>query len=384
MQRPKILAQKRQTFQSLEYEGEPKPVFDVIDAYRQLIDRKNRGERFEEPNGVPLGLVGGGGWATVNGLALEAALNESGHLRGLYAIMCTSNGVNITAYTLANQVPQARAFFTRKATVHRTLDCFRNLWRFRRLANLDHMSRLVSGRLIKGEQAKRHEKPLAEELSDPGSARRYEAARANGRKVFNFLELDQARLKSAGPRLYATLTDAETGQGSTASIIDAKNPVIALSAAITLPIGYPDRVTINGRPVFDGGFAFSNLPLSPGLAALAKEGRKPSAVLAILSFPSNKENGGFEKYPAYLANRIFQTRKALGPISNLNRNFETELEKLRELRRSGVPVLILRPRKGNVRLSDKNIRKMDKAFQRVKSSADAFIARFASKPRAQS
>jgi hypothetical protein len=63
--------------------------------------------------------------------------------------------------------------------------------------------------------------------------------------------------------------------------------------------------------MLDGGFAFSNLPLSPGLDVLAKNGKKPSAVLAMLSFPSNKENGGFAKYPAYLENRIFQTRKVL-------------------------------------------------------------------------
>jgi predicted patatin/cPLA2 family phospholipase len=129
-----------------------------------------------------------------------------------------------------------------------------------------------------------------------------------------------------------------------------KNPVIPLSATITLPVGYLDMVNVNGRPMFDGGFAFSNLPLSPGLDALAKEGKRPSAVLAVLSFPSNKENGGFAKYPAYLANRIFQTHKVLGPISNLDRNFEVELKKLRKLRQSGVPILILRPRKGNIGL----------------------------------
>src|SRR5262245_34403035 len=111
MGRVKSSADKRQTFQSLEYEGDPKEVFAAIDDYLQLVDRKNRGETVEEPNEVPLGLVGGGGWATINGLALEAGLNESGHLRGLYAIMCTSNGVNITAYALANQERQARAFF---------------------------------------------------------------------------------------------------------------------------------------------------------------------------------------------------------------------------------------------------------------------------------
>jgi hypothetical protein len=182
MMRAKILAAKRLTFKNLEYEGDPKEVFAAIDAYVKLLGRKNRGENVEEPDTVPLGLVGGGGWATVNGLALEAALNESGHLRGLYAIMCTSNGVNITAYTLANQVRQARAFFLRKAVVHRTLDFCPNLLRLHRPANLDHMSRFVSGRLIKGEHGKRQERPVAEELDDPASARRYEAARADGQK----------------------------------------------------------------------------------------------------------------------------------------------------------------------------------------------------------
>jgi hypothetical protein len=383
MMRAKILAAKRHTFKNLEYEGDPKAVFAAIDDYVKLLGRKNRGESVEEPEKVPLGLVGGGGWATVNGLALEAALNESGHLRGLYVIMCTSNGANITAYTLANQMRQARAFFVRKAVVHRTLNFCPNLWRFHRPANLDHMSRLVSGRLIKGEQGKRQGRPVAEELDDPASARRYEAARTNGQKVVNFLELDRASLSCAGPRVYATLTDAKTGLGTTVCINDAKNPVIPLSAAITLPVGYPDKVKVNGRPMLDGGFAFSNLPLSPGLDVLIKHGKRPSAVLAMLSFPSNKENGGFAKYPAYLANRIFQTRKVLGPISNLDRNFEAELKKLRELRQWGVPILILRPRKGNVGLSDTDVTKMDEAFKIVKSAADAFIEHFASSPVAQ-
>jgi hypothetical protein len=244
MVRAKILGAKRHTFKNLEYEGDPKEVFAAIDDYVKLLSRKNKGEDVEEPDKVPLGLVGGGGWATVNGLALEAALNESGHLRGLYAIICTSNGANITAYALANQVRQARAFFVRKAVVHRTLDFCPNLLRFYRPANLDHMSRLVSGRLIKGEQGKRQERSVAEELADPASARRYEAARAMGQKVVNFLQLDRAGLSGAGPRLYATLTDAQTGQGTIVCINDAQNPVIPLSAAITLPLGCPDVVNI--------------------------------------------------------------------------------------------------------------------------------------------
>ena len=138
------------------------------------------------------------------------------------------------------------------------------------------MSRLASGRLIKGDQGRRHGPSAAEELDDPASTRRYEAARANRQKVVNFLELDRASLSSAGPRVYATLTEAKTGQGTTVCINDAKNPVIPLSAAITLPVGYPDMVKVNGRPMFDGGFAFSNLLLSPGLDVLAKDGKSPS------------------------------------------------------------------------------------------------------------
>ena len=329
MVRAKIHAEKRKRFSNLEYEGDPNEVFAAIHDYLALVGRKDKGENDEAPNKVPLGLVGGGGWATVNGLALTAALNQAGYLRGLYAIMCTSNGVNITAYALANQVHQARAFFIRKAIVHRTLNYLPNLLRFRRPANLDHMSRLVSGRLIRGEQGKRQGRSVAEELHDPASARSYATVRAEGRKVLDFLKLDEACFTSAGPRVHATLTDAETGHGVTICINDAKSVVTALSAAIALPLGYPDRVTINGRPVLDGGFAFSNLPLSPALDALAKDGKTPSAVLAILNFPSKKENGGWEKYPAYLLNRIFQTREVLGTVSEWDRKFEAELRKLR-------------------------------------------------------
>ena len=50
----------------------------------------------------------------------------------------------------------------------------------------------------------------------------------------------------------------------------------------------------------------------------------------------------------------------------MDRNFESELRKLRELRPSGVPTLILRPRKGNVGLWDTDVIKMAEGFKFVK------------------
>lgn len=253
--------EKIHTFENLEYEGDPEAVFKAIDDHLQFLDRKNRGENVEEPKAVPLGLSGGGGWATINGLANFAALNESGLLRGLHTIMCTSNGVNTAAYAIADQVRQALPFFTRKAVVHRTLNYIPNLYEFGRPANPDNMSRLVAGRMIKGEQGRRLPQSVTEELNEGVNAERYDKdkARAEGKKVFDFLKLDAAQLKSAGPRLYTTLTDAETGEGTTVCINDAKEPVVPLSASIALPFGYPDTVTVDGKPMMDGGFAYSNL-----------------------------------------------------------------------------------------------------------------------------
>jgi len=78
-----------------------------------------------------------------------------------------------------------------------------------------------------------------------------------------------------------------------------------------------------------------------GSTSSQKMARAQAAVLAMLSLPANRENGGFAKYLADLANRIFQTRKVLGSMSNLDVNFEAEVKKLRGLRQSGVPTLIL-------------------------------------------
>ena len=44
----------------------------------------------------------------------------------------------------------------------------------------------------------------------------------------------------------------------------------------------------------------------------------------------------------------------------------------------GIGMLILRPKKGNIGLSDMDVPKMDEAFKIVKSAADAGIEHFAS------
>ena len=134
-----------QTFQNLQYEGDPAAVFGAIDAYLDWVDRQNRGAPAEPPRAVPLGLVGGGGWASVNSLGTLAALNDAGLLGGLNTIVCTSNGANTTAYALADQVHEALAFFVRKAIVHRTLAPIQNLWRYGRAVNTNFMSQLVAG-----------------------------------------------------------------------------------------------------------------------------------------------------------------------------------------------------------------------------------------------
>lgn len=87
---------------------------------------------------------------------------------------------------------------------------------------------------------------------------------------FGLVELDRASLGHAGPRVYATRSDAKTDQGTTVCINDVQNPVIPRSAAITLAVGYPDMVKVNGKPMFDGGFASSNLPLSPAAQKMAR------------------------------------------------------------------------------------------------------------------
>ena len=61
----------------------------------------------------------------------------------------------------------------------------------------------------------------------------------------------------------------------------------------------------------------------------------------------------------------------------MTRTYDAELTKLRALRASGVPVLILRPRLDTVGLGETNVGKMHEAFRRTRSSATAFIGSFA-------
>jgi len=341
------------------------------------VDRQNRGAPAEPPRAVPLGLVGGGGWASVNSLGTLAALNDAGLLGGLNTIVCTSNGANTTAYALADQVHEALAFFVRKAIVHRTLAPIQNLWRYGRAVNTNFMSQLVAGRLRRGGTRSRRDRSVVEELSGAAGAARDDAASTATRSFVDFLKLDIVRFLNAGPHVHVALTHAETGDGFTVGVDGHEHPVIALSAAIALPIGYPSKVLVQGKPAIDGGFALSNVPLTPALEILARAGTKPSAVLAILNFSTNMEDGGSERSRLFWANRLFTSGKVVGTLARATKTYEVELAKLRALGASGVPVLILRPKLDTVRLGETDVGKMGDAFKRQKASTAAFIRHFA-------
>ena len=299
------------SFRDLQYEGDAAEVFSRVEAHRKHLEDKNRGASTADPAAVPLGLVGGGGWASVNSLAMLAALADAGLLGGLHTIVCTSNGANTTAYALADQVHQASAFFVRKAIVHRTLAPVRNFWRYGRPVNTDYMSQLVAGRLSTGGEGRRRGRTVVEALADPATPVADGAARAAKRKGGAFLRLDTAHLLKSGPQMHVTLTHAETGEGFTVPIDGREHPVIPLSAAITLPLAYPSKVVVRGRPAIDGGFALSNLPLTPALDILARARQRPSAVLAILNFSDGVRERRLRAVP--VVPRVPSVREQQGP-----------------------------------------------------------------------